>query len=228
MNFTFGIITNNNSNNFLEKIIKSIESLSIPNYEILIVGNTNITANKTRIIYFDESLRNSWITKKKNLITKEAIYENIVYLHDYIIFDTNWYEGFLKYGSDFSVCMTPILNQDGKRFRDWSIWPHNNNLTDEIVRNNRQCLIPYEMTHLSKYMYISGSYWIAKKSTMLQYPLDENLLWGEGEDVEWSKRVRKKIHFQCNPFSHVHLLKQKDPAFEIADLETIRKLMLIK
>jgi hypothetical protein len=228
MNFTFGIITNNNSNNFLEKILNSIENLSIPNYEILIVGNTNISANNTRVIYFDETLRKSWITKKKNLISKEAIYDNIVYLHDYIVFDKNWYKGFLQYGSDFGVCMTPILNQDGTRFRDWSIWPHNNDLTDQIVINNRQCLIPYDMTHLSKYMYISGSYWIAKKSIMLQYPLDENLLWGEGEDVEWSKRVRKKNQFKCNPFSHVRLLKQKDPAFEIADVETIRKLMLIK
>ena len=228
MNFTFGIITNNNANKFLEKIIDSIERLSIPNYEILIVGNTNISANNTRIIFFDESLRKSGITKKKNIITNEAIYENIVYLHDYILFDKNWYEGFLKYGSSFSVCMTPILNLDGTRFRDWSIWPHNNNFMDKVVLSNRQCLIPYDMSHLSPYMYISGSYWVAKKIVMLRYPLDENLSWGEGEDVEWSLRVRKRIQFSCNSFSQVHLLKQKDRAFEIADSEMSQKLILIK
>ena len=227
MNFTFGIITNNEGK-FLNQVIKSIEALSIPQYEIIIVGSADVTAINTRIIYFDESIRKSWITKKKNLITKEAIYENIVYLHDYIVFDKDWYNGFLRYGSDFKICMNPIINLDGTRFRDWSLWPHNNNFMDKIIESNRQCLIPYNMTHLSQYMYISGSYWVAKKNVMLEYPLNENLLWGEGEDVEWSIRIRKKLKFSCNSFSHVHLLKQKDRAFEIADFEMIQKLMVIK
>ena len=46
MNFTFGIITNNNITN-LYKIIDSIELQNIPNYEIIIVGfNTNLNKKK--------------------------------------------------------------------------------------------------------------------------------------------------------------------------------------
>jgi len=38
-------------------------------------------------------------------------------------------------------------------------------------------------------MYIPGNFWVAKKNIMQKYPLNENLLWGQAEDIEWSKRV---------------------------------------
>jgi hypothetical protein len=34
-----------------------------------------------------------------------------------------------------------------------------------------------------------------------EIPLNENLLWGQSEDVEWSQRVRNKYIFSCNPVS---------------------------
>ena len=81
--------------------------------------------------------------------------------------------------------------------------------------------------YLSKYMYISGAYWVAKKEVMLEFPLDENLCWGEGEDVAWSKQVREKYTFSMNPYSTVRTLKFKDPAFEIADKKTVEILNTI-
>jgi hypothetical protein len=83
-------------------------------------------------------------------------------------------------------------------------------------------LLPYENNNLSKYMYISGAYWVAKKKFMLKYPLNEKLLWGEGEDVEWSKKIRKKIDFKLNVHSSVKLLKEKDPIFQNLDLLTLK------
>jgi hypothetical protein len=80
MNFTFGIITGGGNEVMINEIIDSIEFENIPNYEIIIVGNTNIIRKNTRIINFDENIKTAWITKKKNIITHEAIYENIVYL----------------------------------------------------------------------------------------------------------------------------------------------------
>lgn len=93
---------------------------------------------------------------------------------------------------------------------------------------NGECLIPYEMTHLSKYQYISGTYWVAKRDVMLEFPLDENLSWGEGEDVVWSKNVRNKYIFSMNPHSTVKSLKFKDTVFSVASEETIKKLMEIR
>ena len=51
MDFTFGIITDGNSDNFIKLIIESIIRNNIPNYEIIIVGNTCIIPNDKITIY---------------------------------------------------------------------------------------------------------------------------------------------------------------------------------
>ena len=227
MKFTFGIITSGNSDDSLNTVIDSIEQQNIPEYQILIVGNSNVSRTNTFIIPFNESIKHAWITRKKNLITINSRYENVVYSHDYVVFEPGWYEGFLQFGEDFKICMNKFVNPDYSRFRDWVIWPHNENFMDDIVLPKRHCLIPYDMTHLSKYMYISGTYWVAKKDVMLEFPLNENLVWAQGEDVLWSKQVRQKYDFSMNSYSMVRSLKFKDPAFDIADEETINKLNLV-
>ena len=205
MDFTFGICKSPNSSN-IEKIVDSIRQQNIPHYEIIIVGeNIDINGSDIIKINFIENTKQNWITKKKNLITKNAKYENIVFLHDYIIFDDNWYDGQLISGNNFNIRMDKIENYDGSRYRDWCIWPNNENFMDDIIKRN--ILIPYNITHLSKYMYISGAYWVAKKKVMEDYPLNEELIWGEGEDVEWSKKVRQNIMFDMNTNSKVKLLK---------------------
>lgn len=212
MDFTFGIITGGGNDSYLNQIIDSIEAEDIPNYEIIIVGATSINRNKTILIPFNDTIKPGWITKKKNIITENAKYENIVYFHDYIKLENGWYNGQLKSGNDFHIRMDKIINYDGSRFRDWCIWPHNNNFMDNLI--GRECLIPYDLIHLSKYMYISGSYWIGKKHIMEEFPLDENLLWGQGEDVKWSKQIRVKYDFNMNVNSSVKIMKpNKDKVF---------------
>ena len=226
MDFTFGIVTGGYNDDMINEIISSIENEKIPNYEILIIGNSEIVRNNCRVIKFNENVKNGWITKKKNIITNEAKYENIVYFHDYIKLVEGWYMGQLMSGNNFKIRMDKIINNNGERFRDWCIWPHNNNKMDHFI--GRDCLIPYDITHLSKYMYISGSYWIAKKSVMLEFPLDENLTWGEGEDVLWSKQVREKYNFDMNINSSVLILKaNKDKVFNELDNDKIEVLKKI-
>lgn len=230
MKITFGIISSlDTSGRFpstLFNLFTSIGSDDIyDDFEVLVVGGTDDrTWEQYRFISFDETKKQSWITKKKNIITEEAKYDNIVYMHDYVSLVKGWYEGFMKFGDNFEVCTTPILNADGSRFRDWTLWP--DDLTDILGPWNSQYLLPYNVTNLSKYMYISGAYWIAKKSIMEQYPLDENLSWGESEDVMWSKQIREKYQFKLNTHSCVRLLKQKDRIFnDISEsmLETLNK-----
>ena len=220
MNFTFGIITGGGNDDFINDIIDSIEVESIPNYEVIVVGPTLVNRKNTTIIEFDETIKRAWITRKKNIITENAKYENIVYLHDYIKLNEGWYEGQLKSGNNFYIRMDKIINNDGTRFRDWCIWPGNKNEMDSFI--GRDCLIPYDITHLSKYMYISGSYWVAKKEIMKRFPLNEKLIWGQGEDVLWSKQVREYCDFSMNPHSSVFIMKgRKDPAFTETPQEKI-------
>jgi hypothetical protein len=187
MNFTFGIITSINSCNYINDIIISIENQNIPNYEIIIIGqiNKDLIHNfkNTTIIEFNENIKPQWITKKKNIITELSKYENIVFLHDYILFEPNWYNGFIEFDkeySDWEISMCKVKNIDGKRAIDWMGLPN-----DTKYGN---VLLPYHYRN-PKGMYIPGNFWIAKKNVMQKYPLNENLLWGQAEDIEWSKRV---------------------------------------
>ena len=204
MEWTFGIITGGGQEVNINKIIDSIENQNIENnkYEILIIGNCNIERNNTIIIPFDENIKPNWITKKKNLISKLCKFENVVYLHDYVSFEPNWYFNFVNFGEDWDVCMNRINNIDNTRYRDWILWLPK--------------LFPYHDHSKIKEMYISGAYFCAKKQFMLKYPLDETLIWGQGEDVEWSLRSREIWNYKCNPNSIVKLLECKfiDPAHQ--------------
>jgi cellulose synthase/poly-beta-1,6-N-acetylglucosamine synthase-like glycosyltransferase len=58
MDFTFGIITCGENDTFIEEMIESIIKNNIPNYEIIIVGNTNINeTDNIKITYFDIMFR---------------------------------------------------------------------------------------------------------------------------------------------------------------------------
>tara|TARA_R110000851_G_scaffold329892_1_gene502196 strand:+ start:3273 stop:4040 length:768 start_codon:yes stop_codon:yes gene_type:complete len=203
LKFTFGIITGGAQENNINAIIDSIEMQQISelDYEIIIIGSCNISRRNTSVISFNENEKRAWISRKKNILTKEALFENIVYLHDYVKLMPGWYEGFLKFGNNFQVCMNPILNTDNTRFRDWVLYDLP---LSDMERDEK--MIPYNMTHLSKWMYFSGTYWIAKKSVMEEFPLNELCGHGQGEDVVWSLQIRDKYDFNINTQSIVKLL----------------------
>ena len=65
MEFTFGIITSGAEDDSINQIIDSIEKQNIPTYEIIIVGNSKVSRNKTRIVQFNDEVIPKWITRKK-------------------------------------------------------------------------------------------------------------------------------------------------------------------
>jgi len=215
LDITFGIVTNGDSTENLDTVIDSIFALQIPNFEIIIIGNVNLPhADKIRIITFDEKIMPGWITKKKNLITHYSNFDFIVYLHDYYVFDAGWFEQVLAFGEDFDISMHQILNSDGSRYHDWALWVKNDSFMDYFVERSRSALIPYNWSNFVDYMYIPGGYWFAKKEIMQKYPLNQNLTWGEAEDVEWSMRIRNIAKYRMNSKAIVRTLKSKDVKFK--------------
>jgi GT2 family glycosyltransferase len=239
LSFTFGIITEGKFDNFIQETIKSIEANNIPEYEIIIVGNTEIeSTDKIHVFEFDENVHTGWLTRKKNIIIEQSKNEILVIMHDYILFDKDWYNGFVKYGNNFDWCISPIKNANGNRYRDYTLFPYKVNsslfrtlpcpfeddylnvtysLGDEDDYFNGNCLLPYDFENninINKYMYISGAYFIIKREIALKHKLDETLFICQGEDVEYSKRLHNHGHIiKCNPHSFVRLQKLKDSAF---------------
>ena len=192
MNFSFGITTDYSNKDRIEEIIKSIENLKIPNYEIILIGN-EIIENRDNVtfIFFDESIKSSWITRKKNLLAQKAKYDNVVLFHDYYIFDCEWYKSFLQFGEDWDVCSNAQLLINNKRhFTDWVCW-------DSPIFPRYTCIAYDDWSH-TKYMYQSGGYMIVKKDFMKFCPMNENMTWGNAEDVEWSLRMRENAVWKCN------------------------------
>jgi len=200
--WTFGVIYGNNPV-FLSKIIASIEEQKIPEYEIILIGDSSLTnhieeKNNIKKINFNENILPMWITRKKNIIAHLALYENISVHHDYVSLAQGWYENFNEFGYDWDVCMTRIQQLDGTRFRDWVRW-------DPVE------FLDYKDNTQTQNMYVSGSYFCIKKQFFINNPLDERLIWGHGEDVEWSKRIRNTWNYKCNWKSKAILCKHKDP-----------------
>jgi hypothetical protein len=211
-----GNIANIDSNLKLIDIITSIRNLNIPidKYEIIIIGNNNykcdLSCGNIKLIYFDESIKPRWITKKKNIIYENAQFENCVVVHDYIIFDTDWYNGFLSFDPNWDVCMCKILTIDNIRWRDWVLgWdqtaPYTLEHNNVILHKNRLLYSDYD--HVNTNMYISGSVIIGKTEFLKNNKLNEDLIWGQGEDDEWSRRCRSTWTYKMNVNSTLKLLK---------------------
>jgi hypothetical protein len=228
MKITFGIITNavNGINDNLIKSVESIRNLKIPDYEIIIVGTESnlksLYSDDVKIIDFNEHIKPGWITKKKNLITHHAQFNDIVYQHDYFAYDSDWYEGWKNFG-DYKIGMNKLVNVNGERYRDHVIF-HSGGLIDSIKPpwfDRFECLLPYEETGFSKIQYLSGAWWISKKHVMEEFPLDERLVWSQGEDLIQSYAIREKYNFSINTNSTAHLVKFNEPVFHLMRPQTL-------
>lgn len=219
MEFTFGIITGGSNNHReyvtdvevverIKKIIKSILDQKIPSFEIIIIGGPDNYSEYENITHipFNDFKYKGWITKKKNLITQKARFDNIVYMHDYFSLDTEWYKNMVDYSDPFEIMMNQILDMNGKRFHDWVIDPFKHPSLSEC---SMETFLPYEIKHMKKFQYISGGFWIAKKNIMQKFPLNETLFWGQDEDIEWSNRVLKFHSYSINKNSIVRLIKPR-------------------
>jgi hypothetical protein len=195
MNFTFGIITSYDDLQRLSDVIDSIKNQNIPSYEILVMGNDDYLPTEDTT-YVNMSSEQQFVTNKKNKIAEIAKYENLVLIHDYYLFDKDWYTGYLNFGDDWDVCSNPQYLINGKRhFTDWVTWDH--------PTHPQWTSLDYNDWSQTKYMYQSGGYMLVKKNFLLDIPFEQNRLWGTAEDVEWSLRMRDKANWKCNPYSTV-------------------------
>jgi GT2 family glycosyltransferase len=192
MNFTFGITTTYKNIDQLNEVFQSIEALNIPNYEILCIGPTKHEDTDTvKYIYFDESEKEGWITRKKNTLVQSAKYENVVLMHDYYVFDKDWYTNFLEFGNDWDVASCQQLLINGKRhFTDWVIW--------DSPFFPQYASLPYDDWSQTLCMYQSGGFMIVKKELATKIPFNEELVHHQAEDVEWSLRMRTQCKWVCN------------------------------
>lgn len=173
-------------------------------FEVLVIGGNNDIAEDNDILEASVNRKwlniipaeGEWITSKKNTAAWLARYNTIVFMHDYFLLDQYWYDGYEEFGEDWDICSNPQFLIDGKRhFTDWVVW-------DDPVFP-RYTSLDYWDWSATKYQYISGGYFLAKRKVLLDQPFNQDMKKGDPEDVEWSLRVRDKYVIKCNPYSIV-------------------------
>lgn len=219
MSISFAFITNGSNDCYLKQGIQSITNLSISNSEIIVIGNSQLKIDGIRFVPFDETQKQSWITKKKNLAAKLSSKEILVIMHDYFALTPFWSDESVRslFLDDWDVCVTSILNPDGTRYRDWLLWPFSHRFLRIPFIYTLANLLPYHVKDLTDFMYINGSLMIVKKDYFLANPLDETRGWGEGEDVEWSIRLRDSWRLRYFDQLPILSLKDKKVAFKLID-----------
>ncbi|MCK4831001.1 hypothetical protein KA005_85615, partial [bacterium] len=209
--WTFGIITNGKRKETMEEILQSIHQQNIPNYEIIVCGTYFDRKEKNfRYIHFSEYDDKGWITKKKNLICEAACYENLIIIHDRIIFKVGWYKGMKQFGNYFdALSCIQVLNNNLRSF-DWYTKPPNLQappVYNSLLRATASKGVPRNEMGLhyddwDPFVVMNGGLTILKRSLWRVVPWDENRFWNDAEDVDISHRIYQNggvIRF--NPYS---------------------------
>jgi len=223
--WTFGVITDGSNPARLEQCVGSIVRESAVEDEIIVVGGTRQPYPSITWIPFDESIKDKWITKKKNIIAETSHYECLCIMHDYVSLMPGWRQGvnnlpYSTHGPDWLTATNKILNADNTRFRDWCViyndaWMNPPIDDQKPPYNINGHLLNYTNNTMGRWQYYSGAYFCVTKSILLNIPLNESRCWGQGEDVEWCRRLYREYGqeaFLFNASSTVKFLKQKDRA----------------
>jgi hypothetical protein len=191
---SFVITTSGTNDEGVEQVIDSIEANNIPEYEILLIGGlkNNIKRKNTIHIPFDESITEKpWTTRKKNQGVFSSCYDVCVVMHDYVLFDSNWYTEFEKFGIDWDICVHRNRAKSfGKtKYADGNGWRLGFNQIPGYPEIPMCTPIPRDIDCFVPYMCLDGGYWVCKKHVMLYEPLDESMYHTDPYDMEWSSRV---------------------------------------
>lgn len=192
MNLTFGIMTQYDNIPQLNEVITSIKSLNVPDVEIIVVGSYNDHDYAKVDATVQQVLTDGWTPRKKNLVAKMARHETMVLLHDYFLFDKDWYASYREFGSEWDICSNQQFLLNGKRhFTDWVLWGH-----PTLPRYHS---LDYNDWANTKYQYVSGGYFLVKRDFLRANPFNEAMQPGSPEDIEWSLRIRDTAVIKCNP-----------------------------
>lgn len=196
--WSFGIITDGKRKDWLEKEIDSIIALGIPHFEIIVCGNY-CPKGKKNVKFIPFKPKIAWITKKKNLICQKAKYENLVITHDRYTFNKDWYDGMKKYGNYFEVLSCNVIDITNHRADDWTTYGMNL-FVEKFDPVGNIGLLDYRDWDINGY--IAGGLYILKKTVWKRCLWDESLMWGQGEDLVFSRDLLSRgFVSRFNPFS---------------------------
>ena len=171
--------------NFIDSVRKACARRGTP-YEILVCGPLSVTDDlgsdsDVRLVEQPEAFSEfGWISEKKNLLVDAATAPLIVVTHDRYEVPEDFVEALDAFGADFDVLLPRQITTDGEPIPDWVT------LSDEL-----NWTTPAWMQHgdYHPYVYANGGAIIARTSMLRRVRWSPLLFWGQGEDVDLSRRL---------------------------------------
>lgn len=186
---TFGVITDGNQPDRLERFLESVISMRRPaecEVEIVVCGPATaleglaISVDGIRLIVEAPSpTRQAWITAKKNQVVAATATDYLVLAHDRYWFEADFLERMHSFGG-FDLLIPSQYTKDGFRYPSLVA-------TEEAWRIGQ--VAELEHGDYSNTVYINGGIVLARTSVLAEVPFNELLFWGESEDVEISRRL---------------------------------------
>ena len=182
-------LTYNVNENLKPKIKKYKKIFKSRNHEIIILANfnkKNISIKGVRLI----NLNSKKITlgRKRNIAVKLSNYSNLIMSLDYFVINKFKLKNIEREILKNDLLIPKIKTLDKKRYLDWVFLDY-----PKIGKS----LCPYNLKD-RRYMFFHGSYLILKKKFIKKNLFSNYLDHQQGEDVDWSLKVRKKIKFKLS------------------------------
>lgn len=185
-NWTFGILWDGKNENYLQTYVDSVtrQLSSGSQIELIICGpqpGFAINIDHTVITADQNTEKYANISRKKNLIIKNAKYENICLAHNRYQIDNNFIKSFDRIGHDYDICVIKqVLNETGERVPDWVSQASDQRLTANYLLSYGE---------YSPYIYVPGGLVIGKKHVLENFLFNDLGTWNMAEDVELSQRL---------------------------------------
>lgn len=206
---TLGYITDGKNLNIIIRTLKVIESMKkrFP-LEVLICGPNSIRKEFdafSSVICIDDYSHTDIrppITVKKNRITKSALYENIILAHDRFFFDDVFFEQLIAYGNNFDIynCKRCDLNFYPNQKR-----VHGDYVSFNFPIDSYSGLRAFKDISFGKSnpdIFLNGGFLMGKREIFEKVPLNENLFWGDLEDVHFSVELKLNGFVIFNDFNN--------------------------
>lgn len=163
----------------LREQIESIRAQSLETFEIIVAGNVPPgLAPPVRVVEAADLAFAGRLGAMRNRACAVAQYDRLIVADDDMYFHPNFGRALQEAGADYDVLCVRLLNPDGTRFWDWA--------TIGGPRGHR--LLAYD--EVDDFVYVTGGLAIMRTTVHERVPWDEARGFYQGEDVEWSARVR--------------------------------------
>ena len=208
MRYSFLLVTDGKEPDKLAAEVASIETLGIPDFEVLIAGDPPAILGCERVLMLEEA-RTGRLGAMRNALGEAATGEVLVVSDDDMLFHDDFYRGLLEHGDGFDVMSCRILNPDGSRFWDWAA--HGGPRGHSLMNYGE----------VDPWVYVTGGLCILRAEVFRKVQWDETFGFYQGEDVDFSERVKEAgFRISFNPHSTV---THNDPRYTQVGRGVLRK-----